>query len=333
MKALIVTEGGRDVGFGHVMRCVALSQAFEEKGISPELIINGDETIGDLLKETEHRVFNWLKDENELLACIKKADTIIIDSYLAGLDVYEKIAEAVEWPVYIDDNKRLDFPRGVVVNGSIFAERLGYPEKNGVDHLLGTRYALLRRMFWNIPEKPITDGVSKVLLTFGGNDKRNIAPKVLRMLGENYPHIIKNVVVGKAYLNQDQIRKAADMNTNLIYSPDSQKMADLVYESDIAITAAGQSLYELARTGSAVVAVAIADNQLNNARGWREAGFIEYAGWWEDEDMFSNLLNGLKALSDRAIRESRSDIGRRYVDGQGARRVVELILRPNRSCV
>ena len=278
MKVLIVTEGGKDIGFGHVMRCVALSQAFQEKDISPELIINGDKTIDDLLKGTRHTIFDWLKKEDELSGYIKGSDIVIIDSYLAGLDLYENISKAVKFPVYIDDNKRLDFPRGVVVNGSIFAERLGYPEKSGVGYLLGTKYALLRRMFWSVPEKAIAAGISKVMLTFGGNDKRGIAPKALKVLCKNYPHLIKNVVIGKAYLNQDRIRKAADKNTNLIYSPDSQKMADLVYESDIAITAAGQSLYELARTGSATIAVAVADNQLNNARGWREAGFIEYAG-------------------------------------------------------
>lgn len=333
MKTLILTEGGRDIGFGHVMRCVALCQAFEEKGILPELVVNGDATIDDLLKGTRHTVLDWLRDEGSLSGYIKRSDMVIIDSYLAGIELYEKIAEVVKFPVYIDDNKRLDFPRGVVLNGSIFAERLGYPEKSGVDYLLGTGYALLRKMFWNVPEKTICDGLSNVLLTFGGNDKTDMTPKALEALSKKYPRLIKNVVIGKAYLNQDRIKKAADKNTNLIYSPDSQKMADLVRESDIAVTAAGQSLYELARTGSATIAVAVADNQLNNARGWHDAGFIEYAGWWEDGDLSDNLLKGMETLLDRATRARRSETGRRYVDGQGARRVVESVLRPDRSHV
>ena len=57
--------------------------------------------------------------------------------------------------VYIDDNKRLDYPKGIVVNGSIYAEELNYPHKNGPTYLLGIKYAPLRKEFWEVPEKKI----------------------------------------------------------------------------------------------------------------------------------------------------------------------------------
>ena len=31
-KVIILTEGGKKVGFGHITRCISLYQAFEEKG-------------------------------------------------------------------------------------------------------------------------------------------------------------------------------------------------------------------------------------------------------------------------------------------------------------
>ena len=37
MKVFILTEGGKDIGFGHITRCISLSEAFEEKGIYPEV--------------------------------------------------------------------------------------------------------------------------------------------------------------------------------------------------------------------------------------------------------------------------------------------------------
>ena len=51
MKVFIVTEGGSKIGFGHVTRCISLSEAFEEKGIFPEFIVNGDDTVLNFLKE------------------------------------------------------------------------------------------------------------------------------------------------------------------------------------------------------------------------------------------------------------------------------------------
>ena len=40
MKVFIITEGGKNIGFGHITRCLSLYQAFEEKGILPKFIIN-----------------------------------------------------------------------------------------------------------------------------------------------------------------------------------------------------------------------------------------------------------------------------------------------------
>ena len=53
MKVYILTEGGYDIGIGHVTRCLSLYQAFEVKGIKPFFIINGDETVKDLLNGKE----------------------------------------------------------------------------------------------------------------------------------------------------------------------------------------------------------------------------------------------------------------------------------------
>jgi len=63
----------------------------------------------------------------------------------------------VKLAVYIDDNKRLDYPKGVVVNGSIHAKELNYSKKNGVKYLLGPKYIPLRKDFWEVPEKEIKE--------------------------------------------------------------------------------------------------------------------------------------------------------------------------------
>ncbi len=49
MKVFIITEGGKNIGFGHINRCLSLYQAFEEK-IGLEFIVDRSMNIG-LLKE------------------------------------------------------------------------------------------------------------------------------------------------------------------------------------------------------------------------------------------------------------------------------------------
>lgn len=326
MKAFILTEGGRSTGFGHVTRCIALCQAFEERGIAPEFIARGDESIEPLLNGRRLRFLNWIEEKETALSIIEEADIIVIDSYMANTATYKEMSEAVKTAVYIDDNKRIDYPKGIVVNGSINADEMNYPERDGIVYLLGPLYLSLRREFWNIPEKEICEKVESIMVTFGGDDARNMAPKVLKVLTDFWPDAVKQVIIGRGYQNIDEIKKLGDSKTRLIFYPDAEGMKKIMLGADIAITAGGQTLYELARVGVPSIAVAIAENQFNNIRGWQKAGFIEYAGWCEDPSINENIRIFLNKLKDTALRKDISQIGRKLVDGKGSISVVNAVL-------
>ena len=323
MNVCILTEGGKSIGFGHITRCLSLYQAFEEKGIEPKFFINGDDSVVDIVKQTDYEIINWIKSEQEILDKIEGTDIVIVDSYLAGIDFYEQVSKLAKVPVYIDDNKRLDYPKGVVVNGNIHAKDLNYPKKDGVFYLLGTKYTPLRKAFWNIPNKEIRETVQSAMITFGGNDMRNLTPRVLTLLCGNYPYLRKNVIIGRGFKNINEIEKMADKNTNLTYYPDAEKMKQVMLDSDIAISAGGQTLYELARVGVPMIVISVANNQLGNISGWQKTGFIEYAGWWEDKKVFDNILYCMEELIEFVVRKKISNIGRTLVDGKGVKRLVK----------
>jgi len=326
MKVFIITEGSKNIGFGHITRCISLYQAFKKRGIIPKFIINGDDPVKDLLKGLNYQIFNWLDEKSRLFKKVKDTDIAIIDSYLADISFYNTLSDLVRLAVYIDDNKSLNYPKGIVVNGSIYAEELNYPRTNGVTYLLGTKYTPLRKEFWKVPEKKIKEKVESIMITFGGDDAKNMTPKILGFLRENYPELKKNVIVGNAFQNIDEIKKSADKNTNLIYYPDVKEIKEIMLESDIAISAGGQTLYELARVGVPTVGICVAENQLRNVKGWQEAGFIEYAGWWREENIFKNIELCFCKLVDFFIRKKKFFLGRELVDGRGSRRIVNFIL-------
>src|SRR3972149_2095106 len=326
MQVLIITEGSSDIGFGHITRCTSLYQAFEKKGIIPEFIINGDEIVNSLLNGKRCNLLDWLKNRKKLYSLVKGSNIVVIDSYLADSDFYDDISSIVKLSVYIDDNKRIDYPKGIVVNGTIFAEKMDYPKREGVIYLLGSRYIPVRREFWEVQERRTRNSIESVIITFGGDDSRNMTPKVLKLLVDNYPELTKNVIVGKGIQDINVLEEIKDNNTNLLHYPNAEGMKNIMLESDIAISAAGQTLYELARTGVPTIAIAVADNQLNNIKGWHKAEFIEYAGWWKDGDVLDNTLNCLKKVEKKSIRERMSKIGCLIVDGRGAERIVQKIL-------
>ena len=105
------------------------------------------------------------------------------------------------------------------------------------------------------------------MVTFGGDDAKNMTPKILAFLNDEYPNLIKNVIIGRAFQNIDDIKKYTDKNTNLIYYPDAEKMKEIMFESDIAISACGQTLNELASVGVPTIGVCTAGNQLGNVKG------------------------------------------------------------------
>lgn len=105
---------------------------------------------------------------------------------------------------------------------------------------------------------------------------------------------------------------------------DAEGMKNLMLSVDIAISAGGQTTYELARVGVPSILIAVSDNQISNCKGWQEANFAKYAGWWSDTKIMDNLIYYLRELKNLEIRKKMSSIGRFLVDGQGARRVVKI---------
>ncbi len=325
MNVFIITEGGKDIGFGHITRCLSLYQAFEEREIKPKFIVNGDNDIEYLLKDINYQIFNWLDEKSKLFEMVKDTDIAVIDSYLADISLYNKIANLVKIPVYIDDNKRLDYPKGIVLNGNIHTETLNYPKKDGIIYLLGTKYTPLRKEFWEVPEKKIKENIESIMVTFGGDDAKNMTPKILELLNKKYPELNKNVIIGRAYQDVEEIKKEADKNTNIIYYPDAKKMKETMLNSDIAISAGGQTLYELARVGVPTIGICVADNQLGNIKEWGKLGFLEYAGHYGEKNIIKKIDNILKNFKDINLRKIKYKISKRYINGKSSLRIITKI--------
>ena len=322
MKALLFTEGGRKIGFGHVTRCVSLYQAFQEKGIDAEIIINGDRTVADLCKNINHRFFDWRSKKKKTFGIMNKADIAVIDSYLADSEFYKKVSSRVRVPIYMDDNRRMDYPEGIVVNGALGAEKINYPKKQGVSYLLGVKYFPLRKEFWDVPDKMLNKKIISIMVTFGGDNTGAMTQKILKLLTRKYQDIIKKVVIGKGFKDAKEIRLLKDKRTDRIYYPGAKEMKELMIESDLAVSGGGQTLYELARMGLPTIAVALADNQATNIRGWRRAGFIEYAGRLGDGYIVNIVDRRIKNLNSVTKRKEKYRIGRSYIDGSGSKSIV-----------
>ena len=307
-KIAIVTEGGKEKGFGHITRCLSLYQAFEEKGIIPEFILNGDESITKLFCEEKYCIFDWVDNEDALFDRIKGADIAIVDSYIVDRSFYDRIRQRVKLAVYFDDNNRVDYPEGIVLNGSIYAPELGYERSNGREYLLGTKYLSQRKEFRDIDEKMIREDIENVLVTFGGGE---------------YSDIVYNML--------DSIKSQVELNFHIIKPEEgfisAKKLLNLMQDADICISGGGQTLYELARVGVPTIGISFADNQRRNLKAWSDNGFLEYAGSHCCDNVARNIIAAMNKLKSSRERIKRGETGKKHVDGKGSLRVVKVLLQ------
>ncbi len=331
MKVIILTEGGSDIGFGHITRSTALYHLFKKSGNKVEYIIKGDECVAEFMKGKKYQLLDWQQQREQVYKMIEEDDVVIIDSYNADDEFYSKIAELASVGVYINGNKRLNYPEGIVVKGSLYAKKIKYPKKPGTIYLLGPDYVMLRKAFWEVERKEINKKIKNFFIAFGGEDIKNKTPEIMELLNTHYTHIKKNIIIGKGFRNIREIENIKDKNTNLIFSATASKMKKLMQDSDVAISSGGQTLYELARVGVPTIAVCCAENQKANIESWQKIGFIECWVHYNDPNFKDRILEAINTMKSHSERKKRSNIGSKAVDGRGAEKVFKKIIHMRRN--
>lgn len=313
MKVAIITEGLQGTGYGHLTRCLSVYQASEEKGIIPLFIANCDEKGKTFVSDTNLIQLDWVKEQEKLINLINHFDIAIIDSYLAPLEVYQAISNSVKKAVYFDDYMRLDYPPGFIVNGAVGAENLPYKKNDYHKYLLGIDYTPLRKPFWDVvmPEKNSKE-IKNVFINFGGQDSGNLTSRILDYLVKEFPELNYLIIYGTEAEQRNECK-----NVSYYFGLNAEEMLSVMLKCDLAVSAAGQTTYELARLGIPTIAIGTAENQKYNLNGWAKRGFIKEELWSEQNDLPDRLKNQINVLINSFTTEQKV-----FCDGQGARRIV-----------
>lgn len=326
MKVKIFTEGGSDIGLGHVSRCSSLYDEIAGRGIAVEFFIYGDVGSIDLLKGRTVTIVDWLS-ETYLNNNILNTDYCIIDSYLASEGLYQIISNRSKRTLYIDDNARIKYPKGIIVNPSLSVDDLNYCKKNENIYLLGTEFIILRRPFINSGRTGISKNVNTVLITMGGSDLRDLTSKILNGICSKYPEIKFDIVVGNDFHNINYAERIGLNNVELYHNIDAESMKMLMLKSDCAITAAGQTIYELLATQTPFIPIKVAENQSNNIKGLRRINPYQVVIDHNDEFFIEKLDKEFKIILSQFSREILINLYKKQVDGFGSKKIVNCLLR------
>jgi len=326
MKVLIFTEGGKDLGFGHISRCSALFDELTSREVEVEFIINSEMTYIDMIDNKKCTITNWLS-KSFLEKCVSKNSYCIIDSYKADKEIYQFIADLASKCMYIDDNSRIEYPKGIIVNPSLVSKLSDAIHNMNTMCLYGPEYIILRPSFQNGKRKTVKRNVKKVLVTLGGSDPRNLTNLILNKIVPLFPELLFKVIIGKSFKNT-KVLKSIQLD-NLVIEEDlsSEEMRTLMLDSDLAITAAGQTIYELLATQTPFIPVQVIENQNNNVAGLIRHDLVNKILHFEDEKLDEKLVLELVELQKYSIRQNRYHLYKDLIDGRGCQRIIDKLLR------
>ena len=233
-----------------------------------------------------------------------------MDSYFVTSQYMEAIRN-ISRLLYIDDLNAFDYPADAVVNYNIYGPELPYPQNK--TYFLGPQYAPLRKEFQGLSQRNTKDRVENVLVSTGGTDQYHVALHCAEYLREHLPreNMIFHLVLGAMNRDIVQLEQIAEDFSFIKLHRQVTDMCSLMLQCDVAISAAGTTLYELCACGLPTVTYILADNQIQGAQMFQKAGLMPCAGdIREDACFLERLFELLNSLADDFAQRQ---IGRAHV--------------------
>jgi len=317
------------------MRCLALAQAWQEVGGRAIFAMSRwTESIESRLKNEDFEVMHLNAGPGSEADAYQVADLVrknrasftVIDGYQFGSTYQELIRSLGLRSLFIDDNGHADrYCADIVLNQNIHAnEKLYRRREPYTELLLGTKYVLLRREFRNFRnwKREIPIVARNILITFGGSDPSNATCKAIQALDRaNIANILVKVVAGGSNNRHLQLESFAERRPWIQIERNVTNMPELMTWADIAISAAGSTVWELAFMGLPSMIMIVADNQYKAASELERTGCFKLV---QEQNLLDEVNN---FLLSKPLRSTYAQRSRDLVDGYGCKRVLSAINR------
>lgn len=279
---LIRADAGIRMGTGHVMRCLGLAQAWQDRGGRVAFVLAAcPPEIEERLRAEQVevvRVSGEPASEADARATVEAAKVrggawVVADGYHFGADYHETIKRLGMRLLALDDFGGLaHYWADIVLNQDPIAEAGLYEQREPYTRLLlGTQYTFLRREFRQHPRRaPDTHGrrqipavARRLLVTLGGSDPDNVTEKVIAGLNAvDVDGLEAIVLVGPGNPHGEQLAAVAascHKDVRLLHNPPN--IPELMGWCDLAVTAGGSTLWELAYFYIPSIVLLTAENQ------------------------------------------------------------------------
>lgn len=339
---LVRCDGGGRIGLGHVTRCLAIAEALRDRhGLGVRFLMHGDGAALGRVREAGFPVeaLPVGADEAECLRAevSRLSPLALLADVRTGLarETLEAVRESGVHVTVLDDASDRRLAADLVVMPPVpQAAALSWPE--GRPRLL---------MAWEYVPMPQTDEDAvpargwrrpkageglRVLVTMGGSDPKEWTVPVAaalkrarRALGRP-PRLV--VAVGPSFARKDEVGRRLvelDPSTEVLRAPPS--LAPFMAGADLAVSAFGQTAYELARAGVPALYLCATADHARSAEAFVAAGMGVSCGLFDARAPKGVVEAYVGLVRDEGARAGMAARGRALLDGLGAQRIASEI--------
>lgn len=326
MKIRVVfrTEGNHQAGMGDLWGSLAIGRALEDFGAEVSYLVHDyPEARAFMLPQKA----NWsalplgssLGDELRTIKR-KRPDVIVVNKLKSLPEQLAAFKANTRLLVTIDDDG----------SGAQIADLRFNPLYPMRKALTSFRYVMLRKEFQQLHNRRRRTSVQleRVLVMQGGADTYGFTPKIVHALGQIAEPFNSTIILGPAFRHFSALNQAlAYCSRKFEVLQDPPDLPGRMADADLAVSAAGLSIFELACVGTPAIAVCAEQFEVDTARRLEAQGIAKNLGFGGELDPAVLAQTVQKLAASPQHRRQMSRRGRRVVDGRGSERIAQRILQ------
>jgi len=359
MRIIFRADASLKIGTGHIMRCLTLAEELKRKGAEVVFICRDlPGNLGEFIRskscsvyllpaaddssdENKNKKNEWLGVSSEydasethgVLSNFECVDWLIVDHYSLDEDWEMVQRDVTNNILVIDDLADRAHDCDLLLDQNFYAEMaVRYIDLVPAycQQLLGPKYTLLRKEFREVRSqmKKRRHNVNKIFVFFGGVDATNMTSKVLdAVISAELGSINFDVVIGSTNPHREYLENLCEKTENITLHIQVNNMAQLMSEADLCIGSGGTVTWERCCLGLPTMAFSVAENQDLLLKDGAKAGLV-YVPDVETNSSDDIELHLKALLKNTHLREHISQAGLKTVDGRGALRLANMLIKP-----
>ena len=308
---------GSEVGYGHLMRSIALYEALVSDGWNCEFICDVA-TLAQPIFEIQsinaiaRTDFKHRQSTGAAMGSEKTYDWLIVDDYAETTQSIMDIRDYFDKVAVFKDMKCQSLDADLIIGC----------DDNNVNALEGPQYIPIRAQVVSIRDcvkKRHSKKIDRVSIFFGGVDSRGLTldfTKHLLSLGNRWR---VDVFIGSVSKQKEELTHLAASHSEMSLFIDNANPIELMARSSFSIGAGGLNAWERCVVGLPSIIVSTSTNQNTYVNELVNAGAAKMLNY---EELSPSLIDdAIEIMKNKKLRDAMSEAAFHLCDGLGAARI------------